>query len=136
MAMSPATKTIRAYVCSATNPTAFPRKLKVTPTTLRTMAGNASTAFHASLLSAFANLLNHFFNTSSSFGGEPSVPLLPSPKTPSMARTIVAMFIERVISIEKIVMPCSLNRVRILSAKDTSLSRTFSMVCLILATYV
>ena len=33
-------------------------------------------------------------------------------------------------------MPCSLNRVRILSTNDVFWSRTFSMVCLILATCV
>ena len=47
--MSPETKTIKAYVCPATNPTAFPRKLRIAPTTLPTIAGNASTAFPASL---------------------------------------------------------------------------------------
>ena len=58
--MSPATETIKAHVCSATNPTAFPRKLKIAPTTLPTIADNASTAFPASLLSASASLSNHF----------------------------------------------------------------------------
>ena len=67
--MSPATKTIKAHVCSATNPTAFPRKLKIAPTTLPTMAGNVSTAFTASLLSAFANLSHHFFKVPLSFDG-------------------------------------------------------------------
>ena len=61
--MSSAIKAIRAHVCSATNPTAFPGKLKIAPTTLPTIAGNASTAFLASLLSAFARLSNQFFKT-------------------------------------------------------------------------
>ena len=43
--MSPATKTIKAHVCSATSLTTFPRKLKIAPTTFPTTAGNASTAF-------------------------------------------------------------------------------------------
>ena len=47
--MSPTTKTIKAHVCSATNAMAFPRKLKLAPTTLLTMVGNASAAFPASL---------------------------------------------------------------------------------------
>ena len=59
--ISPATKIIKAHVYSATNPTVFPRKQKMAPTTLPTIAGNASTAFPASLLSASANLSNHFF---------------------------------------------------------------------------
>ena len=131
--MSPATKTIKAHVCSATNPTAFPRKVKITPTALPTIAGNASTAFPASFLSASASLSNHYFKTPSSFDGEPSAPP-PPPKTSVMARAIVEMAIERAVSIEDMVMPCSRNKVRIFSAKNVSLSRTFSMVCLIHAT--
>ena len=38
--ISPATKTIKVHVCSAANPTAFPKKLKMAPTTLPTIAGN------------------------------------------------------------------------------------------------
>ena len=72
--MSPTAKTIKAHVCSATNLTAFPRKLKMTPTRLPTIAGNASAAFPASLLSASANLSNHFFKVPLSFDGEPPAP--------------------------------------------------------------
>ena len=46
---------------------AFSRKLKMAPTTLPTIAGNASATFPASLLSASANLANH----PSSFHEEP-----------------------------------------------------------------
>ena len=53
-----------------------------------------------------------------------------------MASAIVEMVIERAVSIEKIVIPCSRNKAVILSAKDVFLSRTFSRVCLILATCV
>ena len=73
------------------------------------MVGNASAAFPDSLLSASASLSNHFFKVPLSFG-EPPVPPLPPPV---MARIIVAMVIEKAVSIEKIVMPCSLNKVRI-----------------------
>ena len=61
---------------------------------------------------------------------------LPPPKTPVKASTIVEMVIERAVTIEKIVVPCSRNKVRNLSAKDVFLSKTFSRVCLILATCV
>ena len=107
---SPATKTIKAHVCSG--------KLKIVPTTLPTIADNASTAFPASLLSAFANLSNHFFRIPSSFGGETPVPPAPPQKTPVITRTIVEIVIERAVSIENIVIPCSRKRVRILSAND------------------
>ena len=59
-------------------------------TTLLTIAGNASTPFPASLLSASANLSNHFFKTPLFFGGEPPAPLSPL-KTPVIERTIVAL---------------------------------------------
>ena len=133
--LSPTTKTIKAHVCSATNPTALPKKLKMASTTLPTMAGIASTAFPASLFSASASLFNQFFKTSSSFGGEPPAPP-PPPKTFEIASTVIETVIERAFRIEKIVMPCSRNKVRILSAKDVFLSRTLSRVCLILATCV
>ena len=58
------------------------------------------------------------------------------PKTPVKASTIVEMVIERAVTIEKIVVPCSRNKVQNLSAKDVFLSKTFSRVCLILATCV
>ena len=69
------------------------------PTTLPTIAGNASAAFLASLLNASGNLSNHFFKASLSFDGEPPVP---PPKIPVMASTIVEMVIERGQSVLKI----------------------------------
>ena len=45
----PCKKTIKAHACLATNPTALLKNLKMMPTTLPTIAGNASTAFSASL---------------------------------------------------------------------------------------
>ena len=96
-----ATKTIRVHVCSAINLTAFPSKLKIIPTTLPAIPGNASTNFPAGLLIAFASLSNHFYKIPLSFGGEPPVP----PKTPVIARTIVEIVIEKTINIENMVMP-------------------------------
>ena len=77
---------------------AFPRKLKIAPTILSTIPGNASTAFPASLLSASAYLSNHFFKVPSSFGEEPHAPP-PPPKATVIARTIVEIVIERAVSI-------------------------------------
>ena len=85
------------------------------------------------LLSASANLSNYFFKAPLTFGGEPPVP---PPKTPVIARTIFEIVIESAVSIENSVMPCSRNKVRIVSANDVFWSRTFSKVCLILATCV
>ena len=115
---------------------ASPRKLKITPTTLPAIPGNTSTAFPTSLLSASANLSNHFFKIPLSFGVEPHVPPPPPSKAPVIARAIVEIVIEKVVSIENIVITCSRNKERILSANNVFLSRTFSRVCLILATWV
>ena len=83
------------------------------------MAGNASTAFPASLLSASDNLPNHYFKIPSSFGKEHPVPRPPPPpKTPTMANTIVEIVIEKAVSNENMVTPCSRKRKRILSAND------------------
>ena len=118
-------------MCSATNPTTLPKKL----TTLSTIAGNASTAFPASHLSASASLFNHLFKTPSSHGGELPTPT-PTPKVPVIAIIIVEMVTERAVNTGNVVMPCSRNKIPILSAKDVFLSKTFSRVCLILATSV
>ena len=104
--LSPATKTIRAHICSAANPMVLTRKLKIPPTILPTIASNASTAFPASLLSVSANLSNHFFKAPSPFSGEPSAPL-PHPKTPVIARTIIEIVIERAVNMAKMLIPCS-----------------------------
>ena len=58
------------------------------------------------------------------------------PKTPVIARTIVEIVIERAVSIENMAIPCSENKVRILSANDAFWSRTYSRVFLIPATCV
>ena len=59
------------------------------------------------------------------FHGGPPAPLLPPPKTPVMARTIIEIVMDRAVSIAAIVTPCSQNNVRILSANDVPLSRIF-----------
>ena len=94
--MGPATKTIKAYICSAANPTALLKTLKIMPTPLPTIAGNASTAVLASLFSEYASLFNHLFKTPSFFDGEPyppSTPAPPPPKTPVTASTIAEIAI-------------------------------------------
>ena len=85
---------------------AFRRKLKILPTILPAVAGNASTAFPAGLLRVSANLSNHFFKVPSSFGEEPTAPP-PHPKTLVIARTIVEIVIERAVNMVKMVIPFS-----------------------------
>ena len=81
-------------------------------------------------------MLSHFSKVPSSFVGENPETARPYPKTLVIASTIVAIAIERAVSSDIIVILCSRNKVRIPSAKDASLSSTFLMVCLILATCV
>ena len=125
----------KIHVCSSTNRTAVPKRLKMAPTILPTIASNALTAFPASLLSASASLFNQLIKVPSSFGGKPPT-LPPPPKTPVMGSTIAEMVIERAVRTEKIVVPSSQNKVRIFYAKDKFLLRTFSRVCLVLSTCV
>ena len=84
------------------------KKLKIVPTTLPTIAGNASAAFPASLLSASASLSNHFFEVLLSFDGVPPAPLPPPQKIPVMARTIVEIVMDRAVSIAAMVIPCQI----------------------------
>ena len=74
------------------NDLAYKKKLKIAPATLLTIAGNASTVFPASLLSASISLFNHLFKTSSFFDEEPPLPS-PPPKTPVIASAIVVIVI-------------------------------------------
>ena len=116
----------KAQVCSTTNPTALSGKLKISLTTLPTIAGNSSTAFPASLLRASNSLfshflrffyllvkkiLSHFFKIPSSFGGEDPEAAGPLPETPIIASIIVEIVIESTASIDISVIPCSLNDV-------------------------
>ena len=50
------------------------KRLTMAPTTLLTIADNASAAFPASLLSAFTSLFNQLLKAPLSFGGEPPPP--------------------------------------------------------------
>ena len=103
------------------NLTVFPRELKIAPTTL---------------LRASTSLFDHFFKTPLLFGDPEAEGSSSPPKTPVIETAIVNMIIERAVSIDSIVIPCSRNKIQTLSAKDASLSGIFSMICLILATYV
>ena len=100
------------------------------------VAGNASAVFSESLLSASASPLNNFFSKSLHLlgGNDPDAAgLYPAPsKTPVIICATVEMVIERAVIIDIIVIPCSRNKVQNFSFKNPYLSRTFSMVCLIL----
>ena len=83
------------------NPTTFPLKLKVTPKTFLTVAGNSSSVCPASLLMASASLFSHFFKVLSSFGGKDQETTELPPKTPLIARETIV--IERIVSTDIVV---------------------------------
>ena len=122
-----------------TNPTAFLRKLKMALTILSKISDNVSKIFPANLLRKFASLFNQFFQGPIIFQqpNPEAAGSSPYPRTPLIASTIIGREgNKKSKSIEAIVIFCSLNKVRLLSAKDEFLSRTFSMDSLILAIYV
>lgn len=57
----PCNKNNQSHVGSAANQTALPRKLKIAPRTLPTVAGNVSATFPERFLRTSASLFNHFF---------------------------------------------------------------------------
>ena len=98
------------------------------------MPGNASAALipnqpnrDAKALSLF---LIHSFKPFSSLGGgsPPDAVALPPPGNNASTSTLMAIPIA--VSMEAIIIPCSLNRVRIFSANEVSLSNTLEIVSL------
>ena len=78
------------------------------------------------LLSLF---LIHSFKPFSSLGGGSPPPDVAVPPPPgNNASTSTLMAIQIAVSMEAIVIPCSLNRVRIFSANEVSLSNTLAIV--------
>ena len=78
---------------------------------------------------ALSWFLIHSFKPFSSLGGSPPDAAAPPPPGNS-ASTSTPMAIPIAMSIEAIVILCSLNRVRIFSANEVSLSNTFAIVSL------
>ena len=80
----------------------------------------------ASALSLF--LIHSFKPLSSLEGGKPPPDAAAPPPPVNNASTSTPMAIPIAVSIEAIVIPCSLNRVRIFSANEVSLSNTLAIV--------
>ena len=96
--------------------------------------GNASAAlipnFHNRDASAFSLFLIHPFKPFSSLGGGLPLPDVAAPPPPgNNASTSAPMAIPIAVSMEAIVIPCSLKRVRIFSPNEVSLSKT--LACLL-----
>ena len=96
--------------------------------------GNASAALIPNQPNSDANALSlfliHSFRLASSLGGSPPPDVAAPPPPGNNASTSTLMAIPIAVSMEAIVIPCSLNRVRIFSAKEVSLSNTLAIVSL------
>ena len=97
--------------------------------------GNASAALipnqpnrDAKALSLF--LIHSFSPASSLGGGSPPETTAPSLPPGNNASTSALMAVSIAVSMEAIVIPCSLNRVQIFSANEVPLSNTFAIVSL------
>ena len=105
--------------------------------------GRASAAFTPNFLSSDAKALSfdliHSYRPFSSLGGGPPDAKAPPPPPPpppgNNASTSTPVAIPIAVSIEAIVTPCSLNRVRIFSPNQVSLSNTLAIVSLKLVTW-
>ena len=97
--------------------------------------GNASAALIPNRPSSDAKALSlfliHFFRPDSSLGGGGSPSNAAAPPPPgNNASTSTPMAIPIAVSMEAIVIPCSLKRVRIFSAKEVLLSNTLAILSL------
>ena len=124
--------TTRAHRFCDTQPTTSLALLRIQLIIPPMIPGNASAALipnrpngDASALSLF--LIYSFKPLSSLGGGSPPDATAPPPPG-NNASTSTPMAIPIAVSMEAIVVPCSLNRVRIFSAKEVSLSNSFAIV--------
>ena len=97
-------------------------------------ASNASAAFIPNFPSSDASALSfdltHSFKPFTSLGGGSPPPEIAPPPPGNNASTSTQMAIPIAVSIEAIVIPCSLNRVLIFSSNELSLSNTLAIASL------
>ena len=98
------------------------------------MPGNASAALIPNRPDRDASTLSfdltHSFKPFSSLGGGSPPPEIAPPPPGNNASTSTPMAIPIAVSMEAIVIPCSLNRVQIFSPNEVSLSNTLAIVSL------
>ena len=94
--------------------------------------GRASAAFMPNFPSSDAKALSfdliYFFKPFSSLGGGAPPPEIAPPPPGNNASTSTPMAIPIAVSMDTIVIPCSLNRVRIFSPNEVFLSKTLAIV--------
>ena len=131
--INPPMPTTRAHKFCGTQPTTSLALLRIQLIIPPTIPGNASAALIPNRLNRDAKALSlfliHSFKTFSSLGGGSPPPDAMAPPPPgNNASTSTPMAIG--VSMEAIVIPCSLNRVWIFSANEVSLSKTLAIVSL------
>ena len=124
--------TTRALRFCDTQPTTSLAPLRIQLILSPMMPGNTSAALIPNQPDSDAKALSlfptHSFRPTSSLGGG-SPPDAAAPPPPGKnASTSTPMAIPIAMSMEAIVIPCSLNRVRIFSANEVSLSNTLAIV--------
>ena len=126
--------TTRAHRCCDTQPTTSRALLRIQLIIPPMIPDNASAALipnqpnrDVSTLSLF---LIHSFKLFSSLGGSSPLDAVPPPPPPpgNNASTSTPMAIPITVSMEAIVIPCSLNRVQIFSANEVFLSNILAIV--------
>ena len=127
--------TTRAHRFCDTQPTTSLALLRIQLIIPPMIPGRASAAlisnFPSSDAKALSLFLIHYFKHSSSLGGGSPPPDVATPPPPgNNASTSTPMAIPIAVSMEAIVIPCSLNRVQIFSPNEVSLSKTLAIVSL------
>ena len=125
--------TTRAHKFCDTQPTASFTLLRIQLIIPPIIPGNASAAFIPNFPNRDAKALSfgltHSFKPFSSLGGgSPPPPEIAPPRPGNNASTSTPMAIPIAVSMEAIVIPCSLNRVLIFSPNEVSLSNTLAIV--------
>ena len=126
--------TTRAHRFCDTQPTTSFARLRIQVIIAPMIPGRASAALAPNQpnrdASALSLLLIHSFKPASSLGGGSSLDAAAPPPPGNNASTSTSMAIPIAVSMEAIVIPCSLNRVQIFSANEVSLSKTLAIVSL------
>ena len=126
--------TTRAHKFCDTQPTTSFALLRIQLMIPKMMPGNASTALIPNQPSSDAKALSlfliHSFRPASSLGGSPPPDVEAPPPPGNNASTSTPMAIPIAVSMEAIVIPCSLNSVRIFSANEVLLSKTLAIFSL------
>ena len=126
--------TTRAHRFCDTQPTTSFALLRIQLIIPPMIPGNASAAFIPNFPGSNAKALSfeliHSFRPFSSLGGGSPPPDTVAALPGNNASTSTLMAIPIAVSMEAIVIPCSLNRVQIFSPNEVSLSKTLAIVSL------